>query len=164
VGQQPARPFAVVVIPTAIRDSMSAIWTHTNRGWDDASGGSVFAPAPIREKPSRAYFGCLAGKADGDTLRVYHLAPATGLRRRQNSVTGDCSTVPDHIGTWHTHLYRAGYQGHLIKERGLSGFDFRTFAGSAYLITIAMWDADSLALATKGPDGRVESNVRCIIR
>ena len=68
-------------------------------------------------------------------------------------MTGDCSTVSGVIGTWHTHPYRAGYEGRAIKERALSGKDLKTFIAANDLVTIVMWDADSLDLATKGPDG-----------
>jgi hypothetical protein len=104
-------------------------------------------------RPTRSYFGCLTGYAAGDTLWVTHLMPAADVRRRQFSVTGSCSQVPGVIGTWHTHPYRAGFGGRVVKERGLSGLDFSTFAAGSDVVTIAVWDADSLDVAIKTPEG-----------
>jgi hypothetical protein len=162
-AQEPDRPFTVVVLPTAIRDSMAAIWTETNRNWDWVS--TLNTPGELMSAaPTRRYLGCLTGSAIGDTLWVSHLIPATGVKQRESGITGDCSNVVGLIGTWHTHPYRAGFQRRAIKERGLSGLDFKAFAAAADLVTIVMWDADSLDLATKGPAGRVQHPTPYIVR
>ena len=40
-AQEPARPVTVVLLPTAIWDSMSAIWSQSNLNWNDATGGEL---------------------------------------------------------------------------------------------------------------------------
>lgn len=152
-GQEPARPLTVVVLPAAIRDSMSAIWSESNRGWDDVTDMSAITPMRNSEKPTRAYLGCLTGYAAGDTLWVRHLAQAAGVMHRRFSVIGDCSKVPEVVGTWHTHPYRAGYKGRVIKERGLSGREWKKFGAGGELVVIVMWDVDSIDLAMRAPDG-----------
>jgi hypothetical protein len=153
-GQERARPLTVVVLTAAIRDSMSAIWTENNRHWDEAPETNTIPPVMPANRPTELrYLGCLAGHVTGDTVWVSHLVPAAGLAQHQLSVAGDCSKVPEVIGTWRTHPYRAGYKGSTIKERGLSGRELKKFAASAELIVIIMWDVDSIDVATKDPDG-----------
>ena len=164
-GQEPVPPLTVVVLPTAIRDSMSAIWTENNRHWNELSDVNTLAQMLGSGKPTqREYLGCLTGYAARDTLWVRHLAPASELKQLQFAVTGDCSNVAELIGTWHTHPYRADFAGHAIKERALSALDLKTFAATRDLVTIVMWDADSLDLATKGADGGVRHTVPSMIR
>jgi hypothetical protein len=78
-AQEPPRPLAVVVLPVAIRDSMSAKWSETNRGWDDASDRDAFMPMRPIATPTRAYLGCLTGILSGDTLWVQHLVLKSSL-------------------------------------------------------------------------------------
>jgi hypothetical protein len=104
------------------------------------------------------------GSAIGDTLWVRNVVPATGVKRGPTGVTADCSNISDLIGTWQTHPYRAGFQGHPIKERGISGKEFRTFAEADGLVTISMWDVDSLDVATKEPGGGVRHHTPYIVR
>ena len=111
-----------------------------------------------------AYLGCLTGDVAGDTVLVRHLMPAANVRRGQFSITGDCSNVPELVGTWHTHPYRAGFEGRAIKERALSGVDLRTFTAGNDLVTVVFWGADSLDLATKGPAGQLRHPATCVIR
>jgi hypothetical protein len=154
VGQEPARPLTVVVLPAAIRDSMSAIWTENNRHWDEApeTNGRMWTSSVTRPTELR-YMGCLTGRLTGDTLWVSHLVPAAGLAQHQLSVSGDCSGVPELIGTWRTHPFRAGFKGHVIKERGLSGRELKKFTAGGELVVIVVWDVDSIDLATRAPDG-----------
>jgi hypothetical protein len=162
VAQEPGRPAAIVVLPAAIRDSMSAIWTTSNRNWDwipPHTPSEVMGTAPTRR-----YFGCVMGSAIGDTLWVRNVVPATGVKRGPTGVTADCSNISDLIGTWQTHPYRAGFQGHPIKERGISGKEFRAFAEADGLVTISMWDVDSLDVATKEPGGGVRHHTPYIVR
>ena len=164
VAQEPARPITVVVIPAAIRDSMSLLWAQSNRNWNDSSQAAATLSQFAAARPTRAYFGCLTGDVAGDTVLVRHLMPAANVRRGQFSITGDCSNVPQLVGTWHTHPYRAGFEGHAIKERALSGVDLRTFTAGNDLVTVVLWDADSLDLATKGPAGQLRHPATGVIR
>jgi hypothetical protein len=86
------------------------------------------------------------------------------MKQGQSKVTGDCSDVPELIGTWRTHPYRAGFEGRPIKERGLSGLESKAFATTGDLVSIVMWDADSLELATKEAGGRVRQPTPYIVR
>lgn len=150
----PARPPVVVVIPAAVRDSMSAVWTANNRHWDEAPESNTLSPAPPGVRPTELrYLGCLVGHLAGDTLWVSRLALAEGLKQRQFVVAGDCTTVPEVIGTWRTHPYRAGFKGRVVKERGLSGRELKKFTAAGEFVTIVMWDVDSIDVAAKGPDG-----------
>lgn len=152
-AQEPLRPSAVVVLPREVRDSLSAAWSASNLNWDWVPSASTPSAVATASRPTRSHFGCLTGYATSDTLWVTHLMPAADVRRRQFSVTGDCSRVADVIGTWHTHPYRPGYEGRVVKERGLSGLDFKTFAAGAYPVTIVVWDTDSIDLALKTSEG-----------
>jgi hypothetical protein len=163
-AQDPTRPPTVVVLPKEIRDSMSVIWSASNRDWDWVPPASTPTTMAGASRPTRAYVGCLSGYAAGDTLWVHHLMPAIGVKRRQFTVTGDCSQVADVIGTWHTHPYRAGFEGRAIKERALSGLDFKTFLAAPDVVTMVMWDVDSLDLAIKTPQGGVRHPAPVVIR
>jgi hypothetical protein len=161
-AQESVRPVAVVVLPAGIRDSMSAIWTANNRHWDWISPN--MPSEVVSTAPTRRYFGCVTGSSVGDTLWVRNLMPATGVKRGATGVAADCSNVPDLIGTWQTHPYRAGFQGRPIKERGVSGREFRALAEAGGLVTISMWDVDSLDLATKELGGDVRHHTPYIVR
>ena len=163
-GQEPSRPSTVVVLPSAMRDSMSAIWTVNNRHWDWVPNGNTPADLQGFSAPTHRYLGCLTGSPAGDTLWLRHFVPAAGVKPRQLEVTGDCSNVAGFIGTWHTHPYRAGFERRAIKERGLSGRDLKAFAAASDLVMIAVWDVDSLDLAVKGPEGGVRYPVSYIVR
>jgi hypothetical protein len=161
-AQGPGRPVAVVVLPAGIRDSMSAIWTANNRHWDWIPPNTP--SEVVSTAPTRRYVGCVTGSAVGDTLWVRNLMPGTGVTRGPNGVAADCSNVSDLIGTWQTHPYRAGFQGRPIKERGVSGREFRALTEAGGLVTISMWDVDSLDLATKQPGGIVRHHTPYIVR
>ena len=161
-AQEPLRSATVVVLPREIRDSMSATWSASNLNWDWVPAPST--PSAMASRPTRTYLGCLTGHAAGDTLWVTQLVPAANVRRREFSVTGDCSHVADVVGTWHTHPYRPGYEGRVVKERGLSGLDFKAFAAGGYPVTIVVWDTDSLDLAIKAPQGGLRHPAPYIIR
>src|SRR2546430_14388808 len=51
-----------------------------------------------------------------DTLFVRRLVQAAHLKQLQFAVAGDCEGVPDFVGTWHTHPYRADAAGRGQKE------------------------------------------------
>jgi hypothetical protein len=163
-AQEPARRVRVVLLPTAIRDSMSAIWSQSNLNWNEASDASSRTWSMNAVRPTHAYLGCMTGELTGDTLRVLHLAPAENVRHRESAVTGDCSKVPGVIGTWHTHPYRVGFQGSAIKERGLSGLDLRTFQAAGELLALVVWDSDSLDVAVRAPEGGMRHPAPYVIR
>jgi hypothetical protein len=164
-GQGPTRTFTVVVLPAPIRDSMSAVWTENNRHWNELSDMNTLTQMLGTGKPTqREYLGCLTGYAARDTLWVRHIVPAADLKQLQFAVAGDCSSVAEVVGTWHTHPYRADPAGHALKERGLSALDLKTFAAARDLVTMVMWDADSLDLATKRPEGGVRHPAPYIVR
>jgi hypothetical protein len=143
---------------------MSAIWTENNRDWDLVSDMNMPAEMQGAPPPIRRYLGCLTGSAAGDTVWVRHFVPATGLKQGQLAVTGDCSSVAGLVGTWHTHPYRAGFRHRAIKERGLSGLDLKIFGAAGDLVTIVVWDTDSLDIAIKGLDGVVRYPASYVIR
>ena len=107
----------------------------------------------------REYLGCLAGEIVNDTLWVRELKSAADLKQLQFAVAGNCDAVDRFVGTWHTHPYRAGPDGRALKERGLSALDLDTFAAARDLITLVMWDMDSIDVAAKAPDGSVRHPV-----
>jgi hypothetical protein len=145
---------SAVVLPRAIRDSMSAIWTENNRHWNELADVNTLTQMLGTGQPTqREYLACLSGAARRDTLWVRRLVPAADLKQLQFAVAGTCDSVVDLVGTWHTHPYRADIAGRPLKERGLSAIDLTTFAAARDLVTMVMWDVDSLDAATRGPDG-----------
>jgi hypothetical protein len=164
-AQSSVPPFATVVLAPRLRDEMSAIWAANNRHWDELSDQNTLTQLLGTGKPTqREYLGCLAGAVDGDTLFVRRLVAAADLKQLQFAVAGHCDGVDHFIGTWHTHPYRADSAGHALKERGLSALDLETFAAAADLVTIVMWDRDSLDVAAKRPDGSVRHPTALAVR
>ena len=148
--------FHVVILPGDVRQAMSALWLENNRHWDELGDENTLTQLMGTGKPTqREYLGCLAGEVRGDTLFVRRLVPASNLKQLQFAVAGDCDNVAQLVGTFHTHPYRADPAGHALKERGLSPLDLRTFAASRDVVSMVMWDLDSLDVATKGVDGSV---------
>jgi hypothetical protein len=151
-----APAFHVVVLPAAVRGVMSDLWVENNRHWDELAGVNTLVQLMGTGKPTqREYLGCLVGEVTADTLFVRQLVPASNLKQLQFAVAGDCDSVTQVVGTFHTHPYRADINGHALKERGLSRLDLETFAASSDLVTVVMWDRDSLDVGTKGADGSV---------
>src|SRR2546427_6295486 len=89
---------------------------------------------------------------------------AAHLKQLQFAVAGDCDGVPDLVGTWHTHPYRADAAGRAQKEPGLSALDLESFAAARDLVTIVMWDLDSLDAAMKTPDGALRHPAPVAVR
>src|SRR2546426_6433160 len=87
------------------------------------------------------------------------LLAAADLKQLQFAVAGNCDQVDHFVGTWHTHPYRAGPDGRALKEPGLSALDLETFASARDLVTLVMWDMDSIDVAAKAPDGSVRHPV-----
>ena len=154
LGRSPS--VRVVVLSTGLRGLMSALWVENNRHWDEVADQNTLTQLLGTGKPTqREYLGCLMGDLSGDTLFVRQLVHAKHLKQLQFAVAGDCDGVERLVGTFHTHPYRADSAGHAVKERGLSTMDLETFAAAPDLVTIVMWDLDSLDVATKAVDGSV---------
>ncbi|PYO97598.1 MAG: hypothetical protein DMD60_06370 [Gemmatimonadetes bacterium] len=148
--------FSVVVLPAQTRGLMSALWVENNRHWDELADQNTLTQLLGTGKPTqREYLGCLVGDVAGDTLFVRQLVDARHLKQLQFAVAGDCEGVEGLVGSFHTHPYRADAAGHALKERGLSALDLKTFAAAPDLVTVVMWDLDSLDVATKAVDGSV---------
>jgi len=152
--------FSVVILPAQTRGLMSALWVENNRHWDELADQNTLTQLLGTGKPTqREYLGCLAGDVAGDTL-----VHAEHLKQLQFAVAGDCDGVEHLVGTFHTHPYRADSAGRAVKERGLSTMDLETFAAATDLVTMVMWDLDSLDVATKAVDGRVRHPVAVQVR
>ncbi len=152
--------FQVIVLPAGLRGMMSAVWIQNNRHWDELAGQNTLTQLLGTGKPTqREYLGCLAGEVTNDTLWVRELLAAADLKQLQFAVAGNCDQVDHFVGTWHTHPYRAGPDGRALKEPGLSALDLETFASARDLVTLVMWDMDSIDVAAKAPDGSVRHPV-----
>ena len=162
-GRSPS--LQAVVLPADLRGLMSALWVSNNRHWDELAGQNTLTQLLGTGTPTqREYLGCLVGDVVGDTLFVRRLLDATDLKQLQFAVAGNCDRVEQLVGTFHTHPYRADPDGHALKERGLSAMDLRTFASGPDLVSLVMWDLDSLDVAIKAPDGSVRHPVPLIVR
>lgn len=146
-----ARP--VVVIAAAVRDSMNLVFARSTSDWRrypnivnaiNYGAGSVRWQEALR---------CLRGTVSRDTVRVEAWAPARDTRALASAVTGSCDGLPDRVGTWHTHPWRADSVGRPVKVPGLSSGDLQTFRRGADAVALVQWDADSLAAAVRGSDG-----------
>ena len=154
LGRSPS--VRVVVLSTGLRGLMSALWVENNRHWDELADQNTLTQLLGTGKPTqREYLGCLMGDVAGDTLFVRRLVHAEHLKQLQFAVAGDCDGVEHLVGTFHTHPYRADSEGRAVKERGLSPMDLETFTAATDLVTMVMWDLDSLDVATKAVDGSV---------
>ena len=161
----PAPPFQVIVLPAALRGMMSAVWVTNNRHWDELADQNTLTQLLGTGRPTqREYLGCLAGDVAEDTLFVRRLVHAEHLKQLQFAVAGDCDGVEHLVGTFHTHPYRADSAGRAVKERGLSRMDLETFAAATDLVTMVMWDLDSLDVATKAANGSVRHPVPLAVR
>src|SRR5437667_397349 len=144
---------------------MSALGVENNRHWDELADQNTLTQLLGTGKPTqREYLGCLVGDVAGDTLFVRRLVHAKHLKQLQFAVAGDCEGIERLVGSFHTHPYRADSAGHALKERGLSPMDLKTFAAAPDLVTMVMWDLDSLDAATKAVDGSVRHPAAVQIR
>jgi len=156
LGAPPVPTLSVVVLPADLRGLMSALWVENNRHWDELGDQNTLTQLLGSGKPTqREYLGCLVGDVSGDTLFIRRLVHAKHLKQLQFAVAGDCLGVERLVGSFHTHPYRADSAGRALKERGLSAMDLKTFAAAPDLVTLVMWDLDSLDAATKAVDGSV---------
>jgi hypothetical protein len=146
----------VIVLPTSIRDTLNGVWTAANVHWNEIADQNMLTQALGTGKPTqKEYLGCLIGDTNGDTFHVIGWVPAHDMKRFQFAVTGSCDSVPGAIGTFHTHPYRAGPTGEMLKEPGLSEQDLTTFTGGTDRVLIVVWDVDSLDVALRAADGRI---------
>jgi hypothetical protein len=165
LGAPPAPTPSVVVLPADLRGLMSALWVENNRHWDELADQNTLTQLLGSGKPTqREYLGCLVGDVSGDTLFIRRLVPAEHLKQLQFAVAGDCDGVERLVGTFHTHPYRADSAGRAVKERGLSAMDLKTFAAAPDMVTMVMWDLDSLDVATKAGDGGVRHPMPLAVR
>lgn len=157
--------FEVIVLPAALRDQMSAVWVENNRHWDELADQNTLTQLLGTGKPTqREYLGCLQGEIARDTLWVRGIVGAADLKQLQFAVSGRCDDVDQAVGTWHTHPYRADPAGRPMKERGLSRMDLATFASARDVVTLVMWDLDSLDAAAKATDGTVRHPAPLAVR
>src|SRR6185437_12328684 len=113
-----------IVINGSVRDSMNAIWSRSNQHWNELAGENTLTQMLGAGKPTqREYMGCMQGSISHDTLFVTATMPSHNMRQLQFAVTGDCDSIADFVGAWHTHPYRAAPDGHALKEAGLSKQD-----------------------------------------
>jgi hypothetical protein len=165
LGAPPPPTPSVVVLPADLRGLMSALWVENNRHWDELADQNTLTQLLGSGKPTqREYLGCLVGDVSGDTLFIRRLVPAEHLKQLQFAVAGDCDGVERLVGTFHTHPYRADSAGRAVKERGLSAMDLKTFAAAPDMVTMVMWDLDSLDVATKAGDGGVRHPMPLAVR
>lgn len=165
-GAVPRSPtFSVVVLPAELRGLMSALWVENNRHWDELADQNTLTQLLGTGRPTQLeYLGCLVGDVARDTLFVRRLVEAANLKQLQFAVAGSCDGVERLVGAFHTHPYRADSAGRAVKERGLSAMDLRTFAAASDIITMVMWDLDSLDVAAKAADGGVRHPVSLAVR
>lgn len=145
-----------IIVDHTVRDSMDSIWVRSNKHWDELADQNTLTQMLGAGKPTqREYLGCMQGDVSHDTLFVTGTVPARHMIQLQFAVTGTCDSVPDFVGTWHTHPYRAAPDGHALKEAGLSEQDLSTFDHGVDAAVLVVWDVDSIDAAARGPDGSV---------
>ena len=154
-----------VVITTEVRLAFDSIFTLSNRHWNEQQEETQLAQMLGTGRPTQLeYMGCLRGRAAGDTVWVDATSPARGMIRFQFAVTGSCDHVPDLVGTWHTHPFRASHDGSAIKERQLSRTDLKTFAADADRAVLVVWDVDSIDVAVRSVNGTVQHPAGLVVR
>jgi hypothetical protein len=163
-GSAPGEPQAIV-LSLGIRADMEALFVEHNRHWNELAELNTLEQLLGTRRPTqREYLGCLQGLVARDTVWVNGWARAEKLRQLQFAVTGSCEHVPRFIGTWHTHPYKADLQGLPVKQRGFSAIDLTTFAQGTDLVSVVVWDVDSLEAALRLVDGTVRHPVPLLVR
>lgn len=151
----PGRP-GTLVLPRSVRASMNREFIRNNEHWDELTEMNTLEQMMGSAGPTqREYLGCLQGDAEGPVVRVTGWTEAAGLRQLQFWVTGNCEGVRDGVGTWHTHPYKADPSNRPIRQRGLSRIDLDTFSAGEDLVTLVVWDVDSIEAAVRLPGGEV---------
>ncbi len=145
-----------LVLPAAVQESINRVFLENNEHWDELQDMNQLEQMLGTAGPTqREYLGCLQGRVDRDTVWVTGWTEAADLKQSQFWVDGSCDGVKGYVGTWHTHPYHADLQGNAVKERTLSETDLQTFHEGKDLVTVAVWDVDSLDAAIRRPDGEV---------
>lgn len=161
----PGRAGPAVVITHEVRTAFDSIFTLSNRHWNEQEEETQLAQMLGTGRPTQLeYMGCLRGRTANDTVWVDGTTPARGMVRFQFAVTGTCDHVPDLVGTWHTHPYRAALDGSAIKERQLSTTDLKTFAADADRAVLVVWDVDSIDVAVRAINGLVHHPAGLAVR
>lgn len=153
-GPRSPANFHTVTLPQSVRTSWSLVWSAANHNWQAAPDVPAFLKGTGSGLPLE-YLGCIRGHVHADTLHVTGWATARDLKRWPNSLYGTCHHVLDLVGTWHTHQWDASPDGQPIKWRDLSPKDLSTLALDRGQIAVAVWDRDSLSIATRQPDGTI---------
>jgi hypothetical protein len=155
-GRSPHGPAApTVMLARAALDSMNLAFAASNLHWNELADLNTMERMLGTVRPTqREFLGCLQGRRRADTVEVERWVPARHMKQLQLAVAGSCDSVPDLIGTWHTHPYRADLQNRPIKERTLSRQDLETFGASPLTVTLVMWDQDSVDAAVRLPGGQ----------
>jgi hypothetical protein len=160
----PAGGAPVVVLARAARDSMNSAFARSNQHWDELADLNTMERMLGTIRPTQHEFlGCLQGEAERGRITIDGWVPARDMKQLQLAVAGSCDAVPRLVGTWHTHPYRADLRNLPIKERRLSAQDLETFGASRLLVTLVMWDEDSVDAAVRLPDGQVVHPARVIV-
>ncbi len=158
-------PRGFVILPPLVRAAMNELFLANNEHWDELADLTTLEQMLGTVKPTqREYLGCLQGTVVGDTVHVTQWSLARNLKQLQFAVGGTCDHVAQFIGTWHTHPYRADLRGHAVKERALSSMDLATFAAGTDLVTIAVWDVDSVDTALRRPGGEIDLPAQVEVR
>lgn len=153
-----------VVVPREVLDSMNQRFLEHNEHWDEASRMNRLTQLLRSGGPTQLeYMGCLQGRVHRDTVRVRGWEEARDLIQLQFGVDGDCEHVPDLVGTWHTHPYRADTDGAPVKTRDLSASDLSSFAEGRDPVILVLWDVDSLTVALRH-GGRVIHPAPAVVR
>jgi hypothetical protein len=161
----PPDPPGMLVLAPGVRDSINAIFLRFNVHWNELAETNTLTQMLGTGRPTqREYLGCLVGHAHGDTVWVTGWQPARDLKQLQFAVTGSCDQVARLVGAWHTHPYRAGPDGHALKENALSAHDLATFAAGQDRAVIAAWDVDSMDAAVRGDDGAVHHPAAVVVQ
>lgn len=162
LGCKPPDP--VIVLERPVLDSMNAIFLRSNEHWDELADLTQMEKMLGTIRPTqREFLGCLLGGHSGDTVWARAWIPARNMKQLQFAVTGDCDGIPDMIGTFHTHPYRADTLNRAIKEPVLAPQDLKTFASSSDLISLVIWDTDSIDAALRAIDGHLVHPARVVI-
>lgn len=155
----------VVVVARSVLATMNRRFLESNEHWDVAPRmNSLTQMVRSGGRTQLEYLGCLQGRVSGDTVRIRDWQEARDLVRLQFGVDGDCGHVPDLLGTWHTHPYRADVTGEPIKSRDLSPSDLGAFEVEDFLVIAVLWDVDSLTVALRDGAGGVLHPAPVLIR
>lgn len=145
-----------VLVPEGVVASMNERFLEFNEHWDEAPRMNRITQMLRSGGPTQLeYMGCLQGEVEDDTVRIRGWEEARDLVQLQFGVGGSCEDVPDLLGTWHTHPFRADVYGHPVKTRGLSRSDLESFAGGDHRLLLVLWDVDSLTVALRSRAGEV---------